>query len=85
MRKARELRLAGATVLRGSMGFGAHSRIHTSKVLRVSDDLPLVVEIIDRPEKIDELLPYLKEMVQGGLVTQERVQVVSCRPSDEAP
>ena len=77
VRKARELHLAGATVLRGSMGFGAHSRIHTTKVLRVSDDLPLVVEIIDRPEKIDEFLPHLKEMVQDGLVTQERVQVVS--------
>jgi hypothetical protein len=74
--KARELHLAGATVLRGSMGFGAASRIHTAKVLRLSDDLPVVVEIIEAREKIDALLPHLDEMVLDGLVTLERVEVL---------
>lgn len=76
VRKARELHLAGATVLRGSMGFGAASRIHTAKVLRLSEDLPMVVEIIDRIEKIEEVLPHLEEMIDDGLVTLERVQVL---------
>ncbi|MBW2385187.1 MAG: DUF190 domain-containing protein [Deltaproteobacteria bacterium] len=76
VRKARELNMAGATVLRGSMGFGAASRIHTAKVLRLSEDLPVVVEIIESREKIDELLPHLEEMVLDGVVTLERVQVV---------
>jgi PII-like signaling protein len=76
VRKARELHLGGATVLRGSMGFGAASRIHTAKVLRLSDDLPVIVEIIESREKIDELLPHLEEMVLDGLVTLERVQVL---------
>jgi hypothetical protein len=74
--KARELHLAGATVLRASMGFGAASRIHTAKVLRLSEDLPVIVEIIERREKIDELLPHLQEMVADGLVTLERVEVL---------
>ncbi len=74
--KARELHLAGATVLRGTMGFGARSRIHTAKVLSISNDLPVVVEIIDRREKIDELLPFLEENVMDGLVTLERVEVI---------
>ena len=74
--KARELQLAGATVLRGAMGFGAHSRIHTTKVLSISNELPVVVEIIDRRQKIDELLPHLEEMVTDGLVTLEGVQVL---------
>ncbi len=56
--KARELHLAGATVLRGPMGFGTHSRLHTAKVLRSSEDLPIIVEIVDSQEKIDELLPH---------------------------
>ncbi len=77
--KARELHLAGATVLRGSMGFGANSRIHTAKVLSISNDLPVVVEIIDRREKIDDLLPHLDEMVKDGLITLERVQVLRYR------
>ncbi len=76
VRKARELHLAGATVLRGSMGFGAGSRIHTAKLLRLSEDLPVVVEIIEGREKIDEILPHLDEMVEDGLVTLERVQVL---------
>ncbi len=70
--KARELHLAGATVLRGPMGFGAHSRLHTAKVLRLSEDLPMVIEIVDSREKIDELLAHIDEMVNEGLVTLEK-------------
>jgi PII-like signaling protein len=77
--KARELHLAGATVLRGPMGFGANSRLHTAKILRLSEDLPVVVEIVDGKEKIDELLPFIDEVVQEGLVTLERVQVIKYR------
>jgi PII-like signaling protein len=78
--RARELHLAGATVLRGPMGFGAHSRVHTSKVLRLSEDLPMVIEIVDSQEKIDELLPHVDEMMREGLVTLEKVQVIIYRP-----
>ena len=74
--KARELHLAGATVLRGPMGFGAGSRLHTTKILRLSEDLPIVIEIVDSKEKIDELMPHIDEMVTEGLVTLERVQVI---------
>ena len=81
--KARELHLAGATVLRGPMGFGAHSRLHTAKVLRLSEDLPMLVEIVDRKEKIDELLPHIDDMVEEGLVTLERVQVIKYRAKKE--
>lgn len=77
--KARELHLAGATVLRGPMGFGAHSRLHTAKILRLSEDLPMVIEIVDAREKIDELMPHIDQMVQEGLVTLERVQVIKYR------
>jgi PII-like signaling protein len=77
--KARELHMAGATVLRGPMGFGAHSRMHTTKILRLSADLPMVIEIVDSKDKIDELLPYIDDMVQEGLVTLERVQVIKYR------
>src|SRR6266700_2364113 len=77
--KARELHLAGATVLRGPMGFGATSRLHTAKVLRLSEDLPMIVEIIDAKEKIDELMPHIDQMVQEGLVTLEPVQVIQYR------
>jgi len=77
--KARELHIAGATVLRGPMGFGANSRLHTFKVLRLSEDLPMVIEIVDSREKIDELLPHVDQMVQEGLVTLERVQVIKYR------
>lgn len=77
--KARELRLAGATVLRGPMGFGAKSRLHTAKILRLSEDLPMVIEIVDSKAKIDELLPHIDEMVADGLVTLERVQVIKYR------
>src|SRR3954463_11801608 len=72
--KARELHLAEATVLRGPMGFGATSRIHTAKILRLSMDLPIVIEIVDTEEKINTLLPYLDEMMGGGLVTPGKGQ-----------
>ncbi len=81
--KARELHLAGATVLRGPMGFGAHSRLHTAKVLRLSEDLPIVIEIVDSREKIDELLPHIDEMVNEGLVTLEKVKVIKYRAGGE--
>ena len=74
--RARELHLAGATVLRGPMGFGAHSRLHTAKILRLSEDLPMVIEIVDSREKIDTLLPHIEVMVTEGLVTLERVEVI---------
>ena len=77
--KARELQLAGATVLRGPMGFGASSRMHTLKILRLSDDLPMVIEIVDSREKIDTLLPHIEQMVTEGLVTLEAVQVIKYR------
>ncbi len=77
--KARELHLAGATVLRGSMGFGAASRLHTAKILRLSTDLPLVIEIVDAEEKVRTLLPFLEEMMGGGLVTMEKVKVLHYR------
>ena len=74
--KARELHLAGATVLRGPMGFGASSRLHTTKILRLSEDLPLVIEIVDSEEKINSFLPTLDEMMTSGLTTLEKVQVL---------
>ncbi|HEX3113122.1 MAG TPA: DUF190 domain-containing protein [Candidatus Eisenbacteria bacterium] len=78
--RAREAGLAGATVLRGLMGFGAKSHLHTAKVLRLSEDLPIVIEIVDRAERIDAFLPVLDEMVADGLVTLERAQVITYRP-----
>ena len=80
--KARELHLAGATVLRGPMGFGKSSRLHTAKILRLSFDLPLVIEIVDSEEKIQALLPALEEMMSGGMVTLERVQVIEYRHAE---
>ena len=74
--KAREAHLAGATVLRGPMGFGHSSRLHTAKILRLSEDLPMVVEIVDSEEKINAFLPELDKMMGSGLVTIERVQVL---------
>ena len=76
---ARRRGMAGATVLRGFLGFGAHSRIHTSKVLRLSEDLPVVVEIVDSEEKIDGFLPDLDEMISEGLVTLEKVRIITYR------
>jgi PII-like signaling protein len=74
--KAREMHLAGATVLRGPMGFGASSRLHTTKILRLSEDLPLVIEIVDAEDKIDRFLPILDGMMSSGLITLEKVQVL---------
>jgi uncharacterized protein len=77
--RAREHKLAGATVLRGPMGFGKSSHLHTAKILRLSLDLPMVIEIVDSEEKIREFLPILDGMIQGGLVTLERVQAIMYR------
>jgi PII-like signaling protein len=74
--KARELQLAGATVLRGPMGFGKSSQLHTAKILRLSMDLPMVIEIVDTEEKVNAFLPVLDEMMGGGLVTLEKVKVI---------
>lgn len=74
--KAREQGLAGATVLRGPMGFGHSSRLHTAKILRLSEDLPIVVEIVDQVDKINAFLPLLDTMVKGGLVSLEEVQIL---------
>jgi PII-like signaling protein len=74
--KAREMHLAGATVIRGPVGFGHSSRIHTTKLLRLSEGLPLVIEIVDRQDKIDAFLPELNRMMAGGLVTLEKVKVL---------
>ena len=74
--KAREQHLAGATVLRGPMGYGASSRLHTAKILRLSEDLPLVIEIVDSEEKITKFLPTLDGIMTSGLITLEKVQVL---------
>ena len=74
--KAREMHMAGATVLRGPMGFGHSSRLHTAKILRLSEDLPLIVEMVDTEEKINAFLPVLDEMMGSGLVTLEKVKVL---------
>jgi uncharacterized protein len=77
--EARKAGIAGATVLRGVEGFGANSRIHTTKILRLSEDLPMVIEIVDTPERIQAILPVLDRMVGEGLVTLERVQIIAYR------
>jgi hypothetical protein len=77
--KAREMHLGGATVLRGPMGFGRTSRLHTAKILNLSTDLPLVIEIVDSEAKISEFLPVIDEMITGGLVTMEKVKVLHYR------
>lgn len=77
--KAREQHLAGATVLRGAMGFGKSSRLHTNKILRLSIDLPLVIEIVDSEEKINAFLPLLEPMMGGGMVTLEPIRVIHYR------
>jgi PII-like signaling protein len=83
--KAREMHLAGATVLRGPMGFGKTSHLHTAKILRLSMDLPLIIEIVDSEEKINTFLPVLDGMMGGGLVTLEKVKVVHYRAGPETP
>ena len=74
--RCRQEGLAGATVLRGIEGYGAHTRIHTARILRLSEDLPVVVDIIDRAERIERLLPILDEMVTEGLITLENIHIV---------
>jgi PII-like signaling protein len=80
--KAREMHMAGATVLRGAMGFGKSSRLHTAKILRLSFDLPIVIELVDSEEKIQAFLPILDEMMKGGLVTLEKVRVIDYRAAE---
>lgn len=79
VKHTRELNVAGATVIRGIMGFGATSRIHSSKILRLSEDLPIVIELVDSEEKINSLMPFLDEHVKEGLITMENVKVIKYR------
>src|SRR5690242_3792860 len=82
--RAREQKLAGATVLRGPMGFGKSSHLHTAKILRLSLDLPMVIEIVDSEEKINAFLPVLDGMMGGGLVTVERAKVIRHRGQEKS-
>lgn len=77
--RVREEGIAGATVLRGIEGFGAHSHLHTSRILRLSADLPIVVEIVDQPDRVEAILPLLDEMIPEGLITLEKVRVIAYR------
>lgn len=77
--RARERGMAGATVLRGPMGFGAKSRLHTAKILRLSEDLPIIIEIVDKEEKIQAFLPELDPMVGDGMMTTEKVHIITYR------
>ena len=81
---ARRRGMAGATVLHGVLGFGAHSRIHTAKILRLSEDLPVLIEIVDKPERIEEFLPELDAMIEEGLITLEKVRVIAYRHNSSA-
>ncbi len=83
IRRAREQGLAGATVLRGIEGFGADSRMHTTHILRLSEDLPIVIEIVDKPERIEQFVPQLDEMVQEGMITREKVHITAYRYSED--
>jgi PII-like signaling protein len=80
--EARKRGMAGATVLRGTLGFGAHSRIHTAKILRLSEDLPMVIEIVDSPERIEAFIPQLDTWMDEGMVTVEKVRVITYRHSE---
>ena len=77
--EARELGLAGATVIRGTMGFGSSSRLHTAKILRLSEDLPVVIELVDTEENLNKLMPFIDENVTEGLVTMEKVRIIKYR------
>ncbi len=83
VRKARKEGLAGATVLRGQEGFGAHSRIHTSKLLRLSDDLPIIIEIVDTLDKIEKFIPIIDDAIKEGLATIEKVEIRFYRSGKE--
>jgi uncharacterized protein len=85
VRMLREEGLAGATVLRGIEGFGAHSVVHTARILRLSEDLPIVIEVVDRADRVRAVLPKIEAMVREGLVTLERVEVIAYRHGDEGP
>jgi hypothetical protein len=80
--RVRKEGLAGATVIRGIEGYGAHSRIHTARILRLSEDLPVLIEIVDTSERIQQIIPVLDEMVGEGMVTLERVEVIAYRASE---
>ena len=77
--RARELQMAGATLLRGRMGFGRSNQLHNAGILMLSFDLPMVLEIVDTPEKIEAFLPELKKMMRNGLITTERAQIIRYR------
>lgn len=79
--RARRLNLAGATVFKGVMGFGADSRLHSAKILRLSDDLPVLIELVDTEENLQKLIPFLDENVTEGLITMEKVKVIKYRHS----
>ncbi|MER9132943.1 DUF190 domain-containing protein [Mesorhizobium sp. M0768] len=81
--RAREMQIAGATVLRGAMGFGHSSRLHTTKILRLSEDLPLIIEIVDDEEKLAAFLPVLETIMTSGLITLEKVQVLQYGTDNE--
>ena len=81
----REEGLAGATVPRGIEGFGAHSVVHTARVLRLSEDLPILIELVDRADRVRAVLPRIEAMVREGLVTLERVEVIAYRDGNEGP
>jgi hypothetical protein len=83
VQKARENGLAGATVLRGMEGFGAHSRLHTAKILRLSEDLPIVIEIVDTSDKLEAFLPLIDDAIQEGLATLEKVRIRFYRSGGE--
>ena len=83
VKKAREIGMAGATVLRGMQGFGAHSRMHTAKILRLSQDLPIVIELVDTPEKIEAFIPIIDPVIEEGLMTTERIHVRFYRTSNK--
>ncbi len=79
--KAREMGMAGATVIRGVMGFGAHSRLHSARLLRLSEDLPLIIEIVDTEEKVRRYVEEIDDMFQDGLITIEKAEVIRYRAS----
>ncbi|MDQ7054687.1 MAG: DUF190 domain-containing protein [candidate division KSB1 bacterium] len=82
--KAREMGMAGATVIRGVMGFGAHSRLHSARLLRLSEDLPLIIEIVDTDEKVRRYVEEIDDMFQDGLITIEKAEVIRYRASLKA-
>jgi PII-like signaling protein len=83
VQKARELNLAGATVLRAILGFGAHSKIHTAKLLELSEDLPIVIEIVDTEENVNRLMPFLDNTIKEGLITLEKIKMIQYRKEDD--